>query len=230
MIGRNLRIALLISLGVHIVGMSAVTIIAPDDFKKARPYTRVDFLGPILKKTAFDIMLENISPAAITTYRYMFLSPRSGDLKIAIPKRKSTIQEFPEYLENSMDALVMDFLESSKSVPDFGLDLGMNNFMLGKWGNEDVKGTNERNVIYRPEAPSIMRALYGDEDTFKIRVKVLIGRDGNIKKVEPLTTTGYPRLDITASKFVRGWIFEPSKDAIAADEWQEVDVILNTRD
>ncbi len=230
MIGRNLRIALLISLGVHIVGMSAVTIIAPDDIKRAHPYTRIDFLGPILKKTAFDIMLENVNPVVMTTYRYIFLPSQSRELEVAAPKRRSTVQEFPDYLENNMDTLVMSFLTGSKAVPDFTLDLDVDDFVLGKWGTDYTGQAKERKVIYRPEAPSVMRALYGGEETFKIRVKVLIDAGGNVKKVEPLTTTGYPRLDIAASKFVRGWIFEPRKEAAAADEWQEVDVILNARD
>ena len=230
MISRNLRIALLLSLGVHIVGMSAVAIIAPDNIKRARSYTRIDFLGPILRKTAFDIMLENVNPVMVTTYRYSFLSSQSGALKVPVSKRRSTVQEFPKYLENSMDTLVMDFLTSSKIVPDFALNLEIDDFGPGRWGTDHIEEAKQRKVIYRPEAPSVMRALYRGEETFRIRVRVLIDRAGNVKKVEPLTTTGYPRLDITASKFVRGWIFEPREDAAIADEWQEVDVILNARD
>ena len=59
MISRNLSIALLVSIGVHVLGMSAVTIINPDIPGRGQPYTRVDFLGPLLGKTAFDIMIEN---------------------------------------------------------------------------------------------------------------------------------------------------------------------------
>jgi hypothetical protein len=49
-----------------------------------------------------------------------------------------------------------------------------------------------------------------------------------VKKAEPVTTTGYPKLDILAVKHVRGWIFEAS--GANEDEWIVVEVKLNTGD
>ncbi len=64
--------------------------------------------------------------------------------------------------------------------------------------------------------------------SFRVKVKVQIGRDGNVKHAEPLTTTGYPQLDMMASKYAKGWIFEPKEDVNVPDEWQVVEVVLNT--
>ncbi|NQT32394.1 MAG: energy transducer TonB [Candidatus Omnitrophica bacterium] len=226
MIGRTLRIALLVSLGVHVIGMSAVTIIAPGGPERAKTYTRVDFLGPILKKTAFDIMLENVNPVVKTTYRHMMASPGSGQLEIAVPKQETVIREFPEYLENNMDALISDFLKGTKTVPEFYAGFETDELLMNNWAPLARDKENERKVIYKPGQPFIMRGFYGDRESFRVKMKVLINSDGNVKAVEMLVTTGYPNLDITASKHVKGWIFEPSESR--DPEWRKVDVILNT--
>ena len=72
---RNFRIALLISLGIHIFCMSIITITNPVVREKMKSYSRVNFLGPLLRKTAFDIMLENANPVVRTTYRHMISDP-----------------------------------------------------------------------------------------------------------------------------------------------------------
>jgi hypothetical protein len=227
MIGRGLGIALLVSLTIHIFGMSAVTIITPEDLRRSGPYTRVDFLGPILKKTAFDIMLENAEPLMSTTYQYSPLDAHDSYLDVVITKRKPAVPEFPDRLESDMDAFVIGYLTGAKTVPGIKLDFAGKSPVFRGWSGMDKASPRTRAVVYKPEAPLIMRSRYGDETSFKVRLKVLIGKDGDVKRVEPLTTTGYPDLDMTASKFVKGWIFEPRKGIAEEDEWQEVEIILN---
>ena len=226
MISRALTIALVISLGVHIFAMSMVTIVTPEGRGRMKPYTRVDFLGPILKKTAFDIMLENVKPVFTTTYQVTGIVPQSGYLKVVVPKRKATLPEMPKYFERNMDSSIEGFLTGDKIVPD--LDFGFSTFTEESW-KEGASTSIMREVIYKPEAPLIMSGVYGDKDVFRVKVKVLISPSGNVKKTESVTTTGYPQLDITAFKFVKGWIFEPKEGAIG-DEWQEVEVVLRAED
>ncbi|MFC1549096.1 energy transducer TonB [Candidatus Omnitrophota bacterium] len=228
MVSRTLGIALLISLAAHIFGMTAVTIITPENMRMRGAYTRVDFLGPILRKTAFDIMLENTEPLMSTTYTHSPLSMRNRYLDVVVAKRKSAAREFPEYLDDNMDVFVLGFLTGSKTVPDIKLDFGGTPSVFSGWGPNINVPTGTRKVIYRPVPPLIMRDLYGGERSFRVKVKVQIGRDGNVKYAEPLTTTGYPQLDMTASKYAKGWIFEPKESANVPDEWQVVEVILNT--
>ena len=227
MISRALTIALIISLSVHVFAMSMVTIVTPEGRGRMKPYTRVDFLGPILKKTAFDIMLESVKPVFTTTYQVTGIVPQSGYLKVVVPKRKANLQEMPKYFERSMDASIENFLTGDKVVPD--LDFGFNAFMEESWRDE-VSTDTIREVIYKPEAPLIMSGVYGDKSTFRVKVKVLISPRGNVKKTESVTTTGYPQLDITAFKFVKGWIFEPKETASGLDEWREVEVVLRVGD
>ncbi len=114
MFNRNLRIALLISLGAHIIAMSAVTIIAPIEHARLHPYTRVDFLGPILKKTAFDIMLENVNPLAQTMYQHIQTDSPYKQLGSEVSKKDFQIQHLPAVQERVMDAALSDFLSGTK--------------------------------------------------------------------------------------------------------------------
>ncbi len=226
MIGRNLTIALVVSLGVHLFGMSAVTIITPDDMRRKGTYTSVVFLGPILKKTAFDIMLENIDSTMSTTYRHVGFSPKDGYLKVVVAKRESLVPAFPKYQESKMDTLVLDFLTETKIVPGLNLGLSSNRYMLPGWGAGESSRVSSRKVIYKGDPPVMMSGFYGEKAEYNIRVDVLVRPDGKVKRSEPLTTTGYPQLDIMASEFAKSWIFEPHQEAADKDEWHVVDVIL----
>ncbi|MDP8299843.1 MAG: hypothetical protein P9L88_08095 [Candidatus Tantalella remota] len=225
---RTLVIAVLVSLGIHIVGMSVVKIVAPEWQGRKSPYTKVDFLGPILRKTAFDIMLENVTPVVRTTYSYSGTGTQGENLKAVAPKRKVYVQEFPVYLEQRMDDNVLDFFSSSKDVPGFALRLSDKAFAPDEWS----VGRREegRAVVYRPVPPRVSSELYSGRDTFRSRFRLTVDSNGNVKRAEPVTTTGYPELDILSTKFVKGWIFESGRDLSRGDEDITVEVILETTD
>ena len=220
---RNFRIALIISLGIHVFCMSVIAITNPAAREKMRSYSRVDFLGPLLRKTAFDIMLENANPVVRTTYRQVTSDSWSGHLRAASPERHMSLTDkFSNYLANNeMDPTVVGFLYKDKSTPDFLLRATKRGLRPRNYGfNERHRGT-----IYQPEAPILIPELYGDEDVFHIRVRALVSGEGTVKRVEPVTTTGYPDIDFMASEFVSGWIFE-SLEGAGGDEWEEIDVVF----
>ena len=215
MIDRTLRIAIGVSLGIHIFAMSAVMIVTPEKIGRKKNFTRVDFLGPILEKTAFDIMLESTNPVVKTSYSFgdMPLGPRN--LKVSSPGRMSVEPEFSSRLENSMDNSILKALAGYKIVPDFYLDV-----------MEDV--LTRRKVIYAPEAPFVMKDLYGGKDFIEVKIRAQVSPGGSVRKAEPVTTTGYPQLDIIAAKYVRSWTFEANESS--EDEWMVLEVKLNTKD
>jgi len=218
MISRNLRIALIASLSLHVFLMSAVVIVTPGGPERKKPYTRVNFLGPILKKTAFDIMLESANPIMVTTYNRLGFDAGSMHLKVEPPARKSPEYSF-SFKGNLVSMDMLDFLSGTKAIPGFSYDF-RENFI-----DRMLKSNNKRGVVYKPDAPVIMSELYGNKESYPVKVRAFVASDGNVLKTEPVTTTGYPQLDIIAAKFVESWIFEPGPDA-SDNEPVVVEVIL----
>ncbi|MDP8298337.1 MAG: hypothetical protein P9L88_00295, partial [Candidatus Tantalella remota] len=88
----------------------------------------------------------------------------------------------------------------------------------------------ERAVVYKPVPPRVSSELYGGRDTFRSRFRLTVDSNGNVKRAEPVTTTGYPEVDILSTKFVKGWIFESGRDLSRRDVDITVEVILETTD
>ncbi len=220
---RNFRIALMMSMGIHVFFMSAVVIVNPAPRQKIKPYINVDFLGPLLKKTAFDIMLESANPVVKTNYTHAPLVPASGYLEAPAPERQALAEEFSRYyLLKDPEPLVLNSLAAPKSVPEFLLRFESDLYFLAK---ED---RGERRLIYKPAPTVFMKGFCGVENAFTIKVRVLISAEGLVKVAEPLTASGHPQLDMIATKYVRSWIFEPKDEAGSDDEWHELNVVLKT--
>lgn len=116
--------ALLISVGIHVFFMTAVVIVNPAAREKIRSLTRVDFLGPLLKKTAFDIMLESANPVVRASYSHLPLDSGFGPLRAAPPERLTLAEELSRYyLDEGLEAPVLDFLADAKSIPKFLLNV-----------------------------------------------------------------------------------------------------------
>ena len=223
MIDRNLKIALLLSLSVHIVSISVFAIISPESMKVRKPYTKVTFLGPLLNKTAFDIMLENVKPVFKTTYRHAMSTPDSNYLDICVEKYQSKIEDVPRLFSEYNDKIIY-YLKGSKSIPGFDPE---KTYLMNSFNGVPERAKRERKIVHKPEMPLIMKGRYGDKDFFIISVRVQIDVEGNVKAAEPLTTTGYPQLDMDAVEYVNGWLFESKSDLSVQHEWQEIDVVLS---
>lgn len=226
MLSRNIKIALILSIVIHLGMMSVVKIVTPGGARKLKPFTRVTFLGPVLKKTAFDIMLENMTPVARTNYAEIDSALQEGYLKVVAPKVRKDADRFPVSKETGMEKGLLNFFSSRKSVPDFLLGMNQGNLGVSSWAAGLVKDSAERKVVYKPGEPMFIKGLYGDKDSFEIKVKVLVGPSGDVIKAEPLTTTGYPELDITAVEHVKEWLFEPDNSQSGQGEWMTVLVVL----
>lgn len=224
MFNRTFGIVFLAALGIHIVGMSLVSIIPPKDEGRMRPYTRVDFLGPILRKTAFDIMLDHTVSFSADMYDYSNQEVDENYLEATLERTESGIQEFPGHLEGKMDTRLESFLAGKKSVP--GIETEGLEEAFPMFEESLVRRAPERKVIYKPEKPSITEDFYGDKDTFIVKVKVVIDPDGKVKASEPVTTSGIPNIDIAASKYVKSWLFEAQGSALEEDDIRIIEVEL----
>jgi len=227
MVSRQLRTALLVSLAVHVIGMSTVAIIYPEGENRRCAYTRIDFLGAILRKASFDIMIENTAPFFKGSLGQMIQTKEKDYLEnVRIPKQKPYVQKLPGGLDTVMDNAVKGFLIGDKVVPGFISDTNRDSLLSKRAQLRNDK--TRRKIIYRPDTFFVQYGLYGKKKFFKAKFKALMGADGKIKRTELLTTTGYPQLDIKASRLIKDHLPASKRNILWKDEWCEVEIILNT--
>ncbi len=202
----NLRIALVISLGVHIFFMCLFKVVIPGYDKDQTVYTKIDFLGPLFKTTAFDILAEGTTFQTSNIYEESFEDMFSGDFLKAEPLGKQTFYSpdtgsFNEDLVKSFDSLV----SVKKAIPE---DL------LAEINIPYVieKKAATRKVISKSANPFIDDEFFLERfpEGVGIKVKVYVASSGIVNKVEPLSTSSFPEVDMVLIDYVSSWTFEPS--------------------
>ena len=199
---------------------SVVSIVNPAAFIKITPYTKIQFLGPLLNKTAFDIMLESANPKPKINYSQLPQELFANALKVTSPGRRS-IEEAANvvFSDTEYESMIAEHLVDIKTVPDFLLTTEP--VVKGAGFSKDT-----RKILYRPEAPLLSAGMYGGNSTFYLTFRILVSPEGNVKSANYITTSGDPQVDIMAKRYVASWIFEPRSDGKTEDEWQEKTVIL----
>lgn len=226
---RALVLALMISLGVHIIVMSAMNIVAYEGPGRNKPYTRVDFLGPILGKTAFEMTLAHVPSRSGAVTGNEALGPEAEALKVRYSGKPGAAQEARSAQEQAMDTEIKGFLAGEKVTPEHRRQPARGAYAAAPAAGA-VQAGAVRKVVYRPEAPVFMKDLYGDKRSFRVKVRVLVNGDGNVMRTEPLTTTGYSQLDMTAAKYIERWVYEPGRGGMSGEEWLEEEVVLKAGD
>lgn len=227
MISRNLRIALVVSIAIHIAAMSAVKIITPEGMERIKPFTQVDFLGPILRKTAFDIMIENVTPLMKTDYSGEGRNLATSYLKVNAPRIEPRVFGAASYGEMFANPGSGWLLPADKTVPSFLLDNPLYGMLPDSTALLQSKGTGfSRDVVYKPEPPLLLKGLYGQQEAFSMKVRIMVDEAGTVKLVEPLTTTGFPQIDIAVAKYVKKWMFAPKSGLENGYEWIEQVVVI----
>ena len=226
MISKSFRIALMASLGLHVMFMSAVVLVNPVQRERIRAYTQVSFLGPLLRQTAFDIMAATAVPMMETNYGGAMPFTSASYLKVAAPERQEVaVEEVPRFYSNkAAEPYVQDFLSDPKTTPDF---------LPGTDGFSSLAGAKgekiRRHVVYKPEEPVLPAGVYGQNKTFRVKVKALITNEGRISRSEPMIVSEHPELGMTAAKYVSSWLFEPRTSDYGIDaEWETIEVLLKT--
>ncbi|MBF0493514.1 MAG: hypothetical protein HQL28_00095 [Candidatus Omnitrophica bacterium] len=82
---RDLFGALIISLSLHIFAMSVFGISMPQIKPEQKQLVKMNFLGPVLKKNAFGIMMEGALPTAISAYQMLPRESYPDALKVKAP-------------------------------------------------------------------------------------------------------------------------------------------------
>jgi hypothetical protein len=223
---RELRLPVLFSTLWHLFWISVIGIVITPSVQPSNVYQEVEFLGPILEKTAFDLMLDAALPQTETLYTHSTLFLDNVYLRPKGPQRK-VLREFKPGPGAVFDMFAFsfdDYGEDAKDIPAyFDESMGVLYAHMGRIPKSVSEGmrrlqrersiegpAGEREVIFKPEALTVQRGLYGDAEGFVVKVKFFIGDNGMIHDAEPVMSSGLPEIDLKAIRYLKEWRFSPA--------------------
>ena len=169
-------------------------------------------MGPILEKTVFDLMVDEVKPQAETIYARTILFMGNTRLKPKGPERKVLEGFMSDTARGKLTFFLRDYVKSSKEVPlYFTEETLIAHVETGaKTLSEMVEGpAGEREIIFKPTPPTIPRGVYGDRAEYMIKLKFFISDNGIVYDAEPVFSSGYPEIDLQAIRFLGRWRFFP---------------------
>ncbi len=207
---RNFNISFLFSVAWHLFWLSVVYIVITPTVRLQNDFIDVNFLGPILEKTAFEIMVEDSTPRTEILYRISAIIEGETYLDIKGPERllkkdiflgdSKTETRFRKksYLTGKVRP---GYFMNGRSIFYHLEEKTLNRFMEGP--------ARSRAVLFKPQFPYLSRFSYGDEKNLMSRLKFTLSKEGNVELVEPVLSSGYPRIDSECIKYIKQWKFSP---------------------
>ena len=94
--------------------------------------------------------------------------------------------------------------------------------------NRLIEGpARSRAVLFKPQFPLVSKLSYGDEGNLITRLKFTLSKEGNVELVEPVVSSGYPRIDSECIKYIKQWKFSPKAGALKEKEWGIITLNVN---
>lgn len=208
---RNLNIAILFSMAWHLLWMSLIGVVVTPTVEPSDIYQEVDFLGPILEKTAFDLMVESAIPHGETLYARETLFLDGAHLRPPGPKRK-IMREFTQERIFDKLASLKELLRDTKEVPTYITENPGLARLKRKTRSAGVSiegPAMDREVIFKPGPLTVPRGLYGDREEYAVTLKFVVSGNGIVYDLKPVVSSGYPEIDLHAIRFLKRWRFSP---------------------
>lgn len=209
---RAFNLSILFSSIWHLAWISLIGIIVTPGAKPGNFYQEVDFLGPILEKTAFDLIAEEATPQAETLYAKSALFANNIYLKPKGPERKVLKGFTPQLSGDRLTFSLREFIKDTKETPlYFAEDVRMAyGESTDKSESPLIEGpAGEREIIYKSPSPIVSRSLYGAGEEYVVKLKFFISGNGTLYDIEPIVSSGYPEIDLKAIGSLKTWRFAP---------------------
>ena len=204
--------AVVISILWHLFWMSAIGIVVTPTVQSSNAYKEVDFLGPILEKTAFDLITEDVTPHAETLYAKSTLLIENIYLKPRGPEREILRKVVLDTSQEKFFFILRDYIKNPKEIPyDLTEDMRIGYVeKRTKKASSFIDGPlSTREIMFRPETFTVPGGLYGDQEEYLVRLKFFVTNNGTVRGIEPLVSSGYPEVDLLAVKSLKRWRFSP---------------------
>lgn len=204
---RIFNTAFLISLTWHLICMFAVNIVVLPGKYRMRDLTKVSFLGPILEKTALEIILANKPVAITTSYQRDLRYRHSIDTKQSQPLGNNLKGHLDARAEDNMAAILGRTPDRDKETPDVVMKASGREVYFKTSG--DISGpVSHREVIYKPEKPKLP-AWVDARSPFTLELEFIVLPQGDVKGIAPVVSSGNPDIDLIGMRYLNSWKFVP---------------------
>jgi len=219
---RIFKIAFLVSLAWHLFCMSFFKIVVLPGRYHTRDLTKVSFLGPILEKTALEIMLVGKPTAVSTSYHHNL---KYGHRTVTPQVKNDSLEVEPENPgmstepDSNFDFLKRGVLESVKEVPRMAMGREEDG-ALSACAGEDPD-TGEREIIYKGEKPKLPSWI-DSSSAFYMELEFVVNEQGDVQEIAPKISSGNPEVDLIGIRYLKSWRFAPSSAILGREDRRSV--------
>ncbi|MBU4375854.1 MAG: hypothetical protein KKD29_00055 [Candidatus Omnitrophica bacterium] len=226
-VNRAFGIALAISVLWHIVAISAVNIVALPGGYKMRELTAISFLGPILEKTALDIMMANKPVAVRTDYEVNNkIAPEIRTWMKEVPVQDKAAMDMAKKSEEKIgESLGISFRET-KEVPAFTRHPKKSKRAARQKEGEISGDVASREVFYKPEKPRVPEPISGAAP-FNMELKFSVSPQGDVQEIIPLVSSGNADADLLGIRYLKNWKFTPLGTSTQNEQWGVARIVLS---
>jgi len=79
-----------------------------------------------------------------------------------------------------------------------------------------------RAVLYQPPLPAYPSWAQAETLDFNIELKFNVASDGRVSYAEPVASSGYPEVDLTAIKYIKNWRFNSLPKGETEEQWGRI--------
>lgn len=212
--------------------MSAVDVVVLPGKYKARGLTSVSFLGPILDKTALEIMLVNKPVAVTTRYQHRLKYRHSFDKKEKLSLKDGAGDEAKKHIsthavDNMGKILGMRF-RADKEVPN--MIRGKERYDTYFRSSSKISGpVAKREVIYKPRKPKLPSWI-ATMVPFMLELEFSVSTQGDVNEVVPVVSSGNPEVDLLGVRYLKSWKFAPLAQGLSEEQRGRIKVIFGIED
>lgn len=221
---KTFNIAFLISVSWHLVCMFCFTIVVlPIKFPMAK-VSAISFLGPLLEKTAFELMLDRKAEPK----KFLYGEPMRLGNTVLI-KGEEILLDKPQFegdflarKDEKAGVSAHDLFGTFKIMPPLwpssiggaqAKDVLKPLSVVRDNGRLTIEGPlADREILFEPEAPIIVKRVESNQDSFIVELKCAVSPGGKVEEAGLLASSGYPDIDLAAINYLKGFQFSSTRE------------------
>lgn len=233
---KTLSAAFLISVSWHLACMFLFTIVVLPISLPMSTISNVSFLGPLLEKTAFELMLDkNARPKQAVYQEPMFFN----NAFLMHEERRIGKTKFNGFaLKGQADPAEVsanDLFGGYKIIPSFSMKASPPPARPA--GGPAAKGDDtfliegplaRRDIVLKPEAPIAAKRVGIEQKNFFVELNIKVAGGGRVKQADLLASSGYPDIDLAAINYIKAFQFSAA-DVNGEAVWGKVKLSIKSR-